>query len=97
MRGALGDRAPSKGRLDLPARGGWIISSMRPRAHTAREPDLGARLVSALRQALRERRLDVADLLLQAIEIHGADRTTEAGYLLVAKTIAEERRPAPRT
>jgi hypothetical protein len=54
-----------------------------------RDPDLGARLIAALRQALRERHLDVADALLKAIEIHGVDHTIAAAYLLVAEVMAD--------
>jgi hypothetical protein len=62
---------------------------MRCTRRAARESDLGVSLTAALQQAIRERRLDIADHLLRAIEIHGADRTTEAAYLLLAKTAAE--------
>ena len=66
---------------------------MKCAARTARQSELGDTLVTALQQALRERRLDVAEPLLRAIEIHGAERPTEAAYLLLArKLIAGSRR-----
>jgi hypothetical protein len=56
-------------------------------ARATHESDLEVKLIAALQEALRERRLDVADHLLSAIELHGADRTTEAAYQLVANTV----------
>lgn len=62
---------------------------MRCTGRAASKPDLDISLITALQQALRERRLDVADHLLRAIEIHGVGRTTEAAYLLLAKSAAD--------
>lgn len=82
--------------LDLLALAGWIVLSMRPRERAAPDSDLGARLVVALQQALRERRLDVADVLLQAIEIYGVDERTVSGYLLVADMVSDGPRPVSK-
>lgn len=62
---------------------------MRRTGRAASKSDLGISLITALQQALRERRLDIADHLLCAIELHGANRTTEAAYLLLAKSAAD--------
>lgn len=82
-----------KCQIDLPTLEGRIISFVAKAKRVVLESDLDNCLLDALRQALESERLDVADLVLQALELYDGREAVAAYDLLAEATPPSLRRP----